>query len=80
MKVDEVVLIQKNKSNILLEENVNGSSRKRNRCINIRYYMVKTIVDNSELTIGFVPQRICWLVFLRKKLQKKIFIISEKRE
>jgi hypothetical protein len=48
----ENLLLQDNKSSILLEQNGKASSGKRTRHINIRYFFITDQVNMKEISIG----------------------------
>ena len=53
--VEENILYQDNKSAMLLESNGRGSSSKRTRHINIRYFFITDRIANGELSIEHCP-------------------------
>ena len=53
----ENLLLQDNKSSILLERNGRASSGKRTRHINIRYYFITDRVNMKEISIDWCPTK-----------------------
>jgi len=53
--IDDNILYQDNKSAILLEKNGKGSSSKRTRHINIRYFFITDNVEKNNLRIEYCP-------------------------
>jgi hypothetical protein len=54
-KVDESILKQDNLSAILLETNGKGSSSKRMKHINVRYFFIKDRIVSGEITVKHCP-------------------------
>ena len=53
----ENLLLQDNKSSILLERNGRASSGKRTRHINIRYFFITDRVNMKEISIDWCPTK-----------------------
>ena len=68
------VIYQDNQSAILLETNGTGSSSRRTRHINIRFYFVKDRVENGEVEINYLPTEEMTADFFTKPLQGQKFI------
>jgi hypothetical protein len=66
-------LYQDNRSAILLEKNGRGSSSKRTRHIDIRYFFIKDRVDKQEITIEYCATEKMLADFLTKPLQGRLF-------
>jgi hypothetical protein len=49
------VLLQDNKSSIILEKNGKASSSKRTKHINIRYFFITDRVKNEEVSVVWCP-------------------------
>ena len=71
--VKESIIYQDNQSSILLEKNGRGSSSKRTRHINIRYFFVTDRVQNKEVSIEYCPTGEMIADFFTKPLQGSIF-------
>ena len=54
-KIQDNILYQYNKSSILLETNGRGSSGKRTRHINVRYFFIADRVKSKEIRIEYCP-------------------------
>ena len=54
-KTKETVLLQDNKSCMLLHNNGKSSSSKRSRHLNIRYYFLSDRIANGELRVEYCP-------------------------
>jgi Reverse transcriptase (RNA-dependent DNA polymerase)/Zinc knuckle len=67
--VKESVIFQDNQSAILLEKNGRGSSSKRTRHINIRYFFITDKVQNKEISISYCPTGQMLADVLTKPLQ-----------
>jgi hypothetical protein len=72
-KIQDSVVYQDNLSAMLLEKNGKGSSSKRTRHINIRYFFVKDRVQSGELSIQHCPTGIMIADFFTKPLQGTAF-------
>jgi hypothetical protein len=72
-KVDSNTLFQDNKSAILLETNGRGSSGKRTRHINVRYFFIADRVKSKEIQIAYCPTGIMIADYFTKPLQGLIF-------
>jgi len=68
-KVTELVVHQENQSAILLEKNGRGSSSKRTRHINIRYFFITNRVKSGEVSIKYCPTEEMIADFFTKPLQ-----------
>jgi hypothetical protein len=73
VKVVDTVLLQDNKSSILLEKNGRASSGKRTRHIDIRYFFVADRVANGELRIEYCPTGDMVADYFTKPLQGTAF-------
>jgi hypothetical protein len=73
-KVKKTVIYQDNKSAILLETNGKGSSSKRTKHINVRYYFVKDRIASGEVVIEHCPATAMIADFFTKPLQGAMFI------
>jgi hypothetical protein len=67
----ENLLLQDNKSSILLEQNGKASSSKRMRHINIRYFFITDRVDMKEISIGWCPTKKMVADFMMKPFAGK---------
>jgi hypothetical protein len=72
-KIDDNILYQDNKSSILLETNGRGSSGKRTRHINVRYFFIKDRVESKEIRIEYCPTGIMVADYFTKPLQGVVF-------
>ena len=68
-KIDDNLLYQDNKSSILLETNGRGSSGKRTRHINVRYFFIADRVKSGEIRIEHCPTGIMIADYFTKALQ-----------
>jgi len=68
-----IVLHQDNKSAILLEKNGRGSSTKRTRHMNIRYFYIKNRVDAGDIKIEYCPTLEMIADYFTKPLQGILF-------
>jgi hypothetical protein len=69
----ENLLIQDNKSLILLERNGKASSSKRTRHINFQYFFIPDRVNMMEIIIGWCPTKEMVADFMTKPLQGSHF-------
>ncbi len=67
------LLLQDNKSSILLERNGKASSGKRTRHINIRYFFITDRVNMKEIEIEWCPTKEMVADFMTKPLQGSHF-------
>ena len=67
------VLLQDNKSAILLESNGRMSCSKRSRHLNIRYFYVKDLIDKGLLEVEYYPTEQMLADFFTKPLQGSLF-------
>jgi hypothetical protein len=72
-KIDDNILYQDNKSSILLETNGRGSSGKRTRHINVRYFFIADRVKSKEIRIEYCPTGIMIADYFTKPLQGLLF-------
>ncbi len=72
-KIDNNILYQDNKSSILLETNGRGSSGKRTRHINVRYFFIRDRVESKEIRIEYCPTGIMVADYFTKPLQGALF-------
>ena len=72
-KIDDNILYQDNKSSILLETNGRGSSGKRTRHINVRYFFIADRVKSKEVRIEHCPTGIILDDYFTKPQQGKLF-------
>jgi hypothetical protein len=68
-RVIENLLLQDNRSSILLERNDRASSSKHTRHINIRYFFISDQVNMKEVTINWCPTKQMVADFMTKPLQ-----------
>ncbi len=69
----ENLLLQDNKSLILLERNGKASSGKRTRHINIRYFFITDRVNMKEVSIEWCPTKDMVADFMTKPLKGSHF-------
>jgi hypothetical protein len=72
-KIDDNILYQDNKSSILLETNGRGSSGKRTRRIDVRYFFIADRVKSGEIRIEHCPTGIMIADYFTKALQGALF-------
>ena len=72
-KIDDNILYQDNKSSILLETNGRGSSGKRTRHIDVRYFFIADRVKSGEIRIEHCPTGIMIADYFTKALQGALF-------
>ena len=72
-KVTDNVVYQDNQSAILLEQNGKGSSGKRTRHIDIRYFFITDKVKKGDLRIDYCPTSDMVADFFTKPLQGSLF-------
>jgi hypothetical protein len=72
-KIKDNTLYQDNKSSILLETNGRGSSRKRTRHIDVRYFFIADRVKSGEIMIEHCPTGIMIADYFTKPLQGALF-------
>ena len=70
---DRTVLLQDNKSCMLLHNNGKASSSKRTRHLNIRYFFLANRIEKGELTVEFCPTDEMIADYLTKPLQGEKF-------
>jgi hypothetical protein len=68
--VIEILLLQDNRSSILLERNGRASSNKRTRHINILYFFISDQVNMKQVTIDWCPTKNMVADFMTKPLQR----------
>ena len=68
-KVENNVLLQDNKSAILLEQNGRRSAGERTRALNIRYFMITDHINKGELSVKYCPTDIMLGDYFTKPLQ-----------
>ena len=71
--IEENLLLQDNKSSILLERNGKASSGKRTRHINIRYFFITDQVNMKEVSIDWCPTKDMVANFMTKPSQGSQF-------
>jgi hypothetical protein len=71
--VEENKVYQDNQSSMLLEKNGRGSSSKRTRHINIRYFFVTDRIKSKELCVEYCPTGDMVGDFFTKPLQGSLF-------
>jgi hypothetical protein len=71
--VSDSLVYQDNQSAMLLEKNGPGSSRKRTRHINIRYFFVADRIGNGEVKVEYCPTGDMLADFFTKPLQGSTF-------
>jgi hypothetical protein len=71
--VTQNLLLQDNRSSMLLEKNGRASSGKRTRHINIRYYFITDRVNMKEIEIEWCPTKEMVADFMTKPLQGSHF-------
>jgi hypothetical protein len=69
----ENLLLQDNKSSILLERNGRASSGKRTRHINIRCFFITDQVNMKDISIDWCPTKEMVADFMTKPLQGSLF-------
>jgi hypothetical protein len=72
-KIDDNVLYQDNQSAMLLEKNGRGSSGKRTRHINVRYFFIADRVKSNEIRLEYCPTGIMIADYFTKPLQGLLF-------
>ncbi len=72
-RIIENLLLQDNKSSILIERNGKASSGKRTRHINIRYFFITDRVNMKEISIEWCPTKEMVVDFMTKPLQGSHF-------
>ena len=70
----ENTVYQDNQSSLKLENNGRGSSGKRTRHINIRYFFVTDRIAKGDLTMKYCPTDMLVAAFYTKPLQGKLFL------
>ena len=71
--VDESIVYQDNQSAMLLEKNGRGSSSKRTRHINIRYFFVADRIASKEVKVEYCPTGDMLADYFTKPLQGTLF-------
>ena len=71
--VDESIIYQDNQSAILLAKNGRGSSSKRTRHINIRYFFVADRIASKEVKVEYCPTGAMIADYFTKPLQGTLF-------
>jgi hypothetical protein len=72
-KVNDSTVYQDNQSAILLEKNGRGSSSKRTRHINIRYFFITDRIESGEISVQYCPTADMISDFFTKPLQGTAF-------
>ena len=73
IEVQENVLYQDNKSAIILSENGKGSSGKRTRALNIRFFFIHDQIKAGNLRVVYCPTADMRADYFTKPLQGKLF-------
>jgi hypothetical protein len=73
--MDPSLLYQDNMSAILLETNDRASSSRRNKRINVQYYLIKDKVNQKEKTIEHCPTKQMWTDINTKPKQGTVFCV-----
>jgi hypothetical protein len=71
--VTDNIVYQDNQSAILLERNGRGSSGRRTRHIDIRYFFISDRIKNKELRVEYCPTKEMLADFFTKPLQGSLF-------
>ena len=71
--VTDNILLQDNKSTILLENNGKASSSKRTRHVNIRYFFVTDRIKKGEVRVEYCPTESMVADYFSKPLQGRLF-------
>ena len=71
--VEDKVLCQYNKSSMLLETNGRGSSGKRTRHVDVRYFFIADRVKSGQIRIEHCPTGIVLADYFTKALQGALF-------
>jgi hypothetical protein len=72
--VRENKVYQDNHSTMLLEKNGRGSSSKRTRHINVRYFFVTDRIKSDEMSVEDVAQQAKWsAIFSQNRYRGKLF-------
>jgi hypothetical protein len=71
--VQDTIIYQDNMSAMLLEKNGRGSSGKRTRHINIRYFFIRDRIQSGEVQVVHCPTSIMLADFFTKPLQGTAF-------
>ena len=71
--VTDNIIYRDNQSSMRLEKNGRGSSGKRTRHINIRYFFVTDRINADEMSIEYCPTEMMVADFYTKPLQGKLF-------
>ena len=66
-------MLQDNQSSLLLEKNGRGSSGKRTRHINIRFFFIADRIKNGELRVEYCPTEDMIADYFTKPLQGSLF-------
>ena len=74
-----VVILQDNKSAILLEQNGIMSSTKRTKHINVKYYFIKSKIDSGEVVVHWYPGEKMVGDFFSKPLSGQKFVRFRKK-
>jgi hypothetical protein len=72
-EIVENLLLQDNKSSILLEQNRKASSSKRTRHINIQYFFITDWINTKEISLHWCPTKEMVADFWTKPLQGSHF-------
>ena len=72
-EVGDNIVYQDNQSAILLETNGTGSSSRRTRHIDVRFYFVKDRIAAKEMTVEYCPTGDMWGDYFTKPLQGSKF-------
>ena len=79
-EVTNNILMQDNKSTILLAKNGRFSSSNRTNHINNRYFMIKDKIGKGEITIQYCPTGDMWVDINTKALQGVLFYKMRARQ
>jgi hypothetical protein len=71
--IEQNIVMQDNKSSILLETNGKRSSSKRTRALNIRYFFIADQVEKGNVEIQYCPTDKMTADYMTKPLQGKKF-------
>ena len=73
IEVKDNIVYQDNKSAILLEANGRGSSSKRTRHLDVRYFFIKDRIDSGDVQVIYCPTERMLADFFTKPLQGALF-------
>jgi hypothetical protein len=78
-EVNKNIIYQDNKSSITLEKHGRASSSKRTKHIKVRYFFIKDMIEQGEVSVEHCPTKEMWADVLTKPLQGYLFYLMRSK-